>query len=1049
MNSSQRRNLFVTACAIYLIFNSAFSHAAGVVQIPKTGQTVSYTAGDDGAQQKGLVWPSLRFMDNGDQTMTDMLTNLIWTKDGNSPGPAACAFSKTWYGALMYVKCLNSNSYLGKSDWRLPNSAELMSLVNYGKSNTAGWLNAQGFSNVQANYYWSSSTVASSTNTAWSVDLLYGILYNYNKDNFNYVWPVRGEQWSLDSLIIYGVFNLGNQNVGKTSALKTVTLENEGASLQASITLTGTNPEQFTIAPGGAIPCSSLSPTLAVGEKCTLNLGFSPTSSGSKTANLTIAANSKTQDIPVTGTGVTTITGKVSDLSTGQPLAAATVTITGGATTQTDPSGNYIFNSQPAYGVYNVTFSKTGYGTATVSGVVVSDTKNVTVNIGMTPPGPLNITSTSPLFHAETGIAYNQPIKITGGTGPYTFAVDTGTTLPPGLSIDPTWGNISGTPTYAGTYTLGITVTDSFNLQAGAEFNIEATAPLVITTANALSRGTEGVPYPSAIVVTGGTMPYTFTKSAGSLPTGLSLSAAGTISGTPTATGTFSFTISVSDASGRSASKSYSIAIVDPLAQTTTRLNDGISGQSYTQALAASGGYGAYTWSIYAGLLPDGLSLNPASAIISGNPLAAAQQMLVVAVMDADGRTSYKTFTLKISDPLAITTSSLPVGYLGNTYSANIPTSGGITPFSFSYTGTLPAGLSLEASTGTISGTPSAVGLTNLSLTVADSTYPTPVTVTRTISLRIWNALSITTTTIPDGTQKTAYSTNLSGSGGAQPLSWSIAAGSLPTGVTLDSAGTIAGTPASCGAFPFTARLTDSAAVPRSVDKPLTLNIACVPINASCGTANNGIFATTPANNLCTIGTASTATGTGPWNWTCAGEYGGTNASCSALPGVPLNLTFAGTGGGSVSGDMSCASGTACSSQAFTTGSTVNLLATPNAISTFFGWSGACTVSPCTFTMNAAKTVNATFNKAPKAMIDTTGYDSIAAAYADAASTATILALDSEMPDTGLTLNEVKSIIIKGGYKADYSDRSGLPTLLNGVLCITNGKLTVDNLVVK
>jgi uncharacterized repeat protein (TIGR02543 family) len=94
--------------------------------------------------------------------------------------------------------------------------------------------------------------------------------------------------------------------------------------------------------------------------------------------------------------------------------------------------------------------------------------------------------------------------------------------------------------------------------------------------------------------------------------------------------------------------------------------------------------------------------------------------------------------------------------------------------------------------------------------------------------MRIWNALSITPTSIPTGIQKAAYSTTLSGIGGAVPHSWSISTGTLPQGITLDgTSGIIAGTPTTCGAFPVTARLTDSAPAPKSVDTALTLTIAC------------------------------------------------------------------------------------------------------------------------------------------------------------------------------------------------------------------------------
>ena len=244
--------------------------------------------------------------------------------------------------------------------------------------------------------------------------------------------------------------------------------------------------------------------------------------------------------------------------------------------------------------------------------------------------------------------------------------------------------------------------------------------------------------------------------------------------------------------------------------------------------MTATGGYGAYTWTITSGTLPAGISLNRINGLISGQTSVTGSFPLGITVQDAAGRTVTKSFTLKISAPLAIATSTLSAGYVGASYSQNIQTSGGIAPLSFNFIGALPTGLTLDAATGTISGIATAAGLTNLSISVTDSAYPTPVTVNQSISLRVWNALSITTTTIPGGTQKAAYSSTLSGTGGAQPLSWSIATGTLPPGVTLDSAsGVIAGTPSTCGSFPITTRLADSATTPKSVDKALTFSVAC------------------------------------------------------------------------------------------------------------------------------------------------------------------------------------------------------------------------------
>jgi len=114
--------------------------------IPDTGQTKCYDAsgtvitcsgtGQDGELTPGSAWPTTRFTVNTDASVSDTLTNLTWVKDGNIPGPTAClpTVSKTWLDAQNYINCLNSNYYLGKSDWRIPSINELRSLINYGQS---------------------------------------------------------------------------------------------------------------------------------------------------------------------------------------------------------------------------------------------------------------------------------------------------------------------------------------------------------------------------------------------------------------------------------------------------------------------------------------------------------------------------------------------------------------------------------------------------------------------------------------------------------------------------------------------------------------------------------------------------------------------------------------------------------------------------------------------------------------------------------------------------------------------------------------------------
>ena len=142
--------------------------------VEKTGQTTPSVAGDDGDLQKGVAWPNPRFTDNGDGTVKDNLTGLIWLKNANCDG------TKTWADALPYCNNL-ANGTCGLTDgsvagdWRLPNVKELQSLIHYGVydpalPNTAGtgqWSEGDPFTNVQSDYYWSSNTYAGITSSAW------------------------------------------------------------------------------------------------------------------------------------------------------------------------------------------------------------------------------------------------------------------------------------------------------------------------------------------------------------------------------------------------------------------------------------------------------------------------------------------------------------------------------------------------------------------------------------------------------------------------------------------------------------------------------------------------------------------------------------------------------------------------------------------------------------------------------------------------------------------------------------------------------------------
>jgi hypothetical protein len=178
------------------------------VRLPQTGQTNCYdntappqpvtcsTAGippgQGGATNTGVAWPNPRFVVGtgaAADCVTDNLTGLMWARNANLP-----AGTRTWQQALAFA---NDLDLCGLADWRLPNRKELRSLVNYGEGDPATWLNAQaqGFTNVQAGDYWSSSSVAGSAGSAWFIRMdVGGFVLAGNKSTSNFVWPVRAGQ---------------------------------------------------------------------------------------------------------------------------------------------------------------------------------------------------------------------------------------------------------------------------------------------------------------------------------------------------------------------------------------------------------------------------------------------------------------------------------------------------------------------------------------------------------------------------------------------------------------------------------------------------------------------------------------------------------------------------------------------------------------------------------------------------------------------------------------------------------------------------------------
>jgi len=174
------------AMSILLILTSFFRAEVRANELPDTGQEQSYTKtfGEDHDYQPAVSQPS--YTDNGDGTITDNRTGLMWVKDGNSAG-CINGSSTTWESALTFCEGL---SYAGYSDWRLPNRRELMSIVDYGDQSPA--INTTYCPNTKTNYYyWTSTTYVLVSSAAWSVAFDAGGVNLSNKTGTGYVRPER------------------------------------------------------------------------------------------------------------------------------------------------------------------------------------------------------------------------------------------------------------------------------------------------------------------------------------------------------------------------------------------------------------------------------------------------------------------------------------------------------------------------------------------------------------------------------------------------------------------------------------------------------------------------------------------------------------------------------------------------------------------------------------------------------------------------------------------------------------------------------------------
>jgi len=398
-----------------------------------------------------------------------------------------------------------------------------------------------------------------------------------------------------------------------------------------------------------------------------------------------------------------------------------------------------------------------------------------------------------------------------------------------------------------------VTAASAANPSASSSITITTNPPPAVTTMS-LAAAAEFTTVSDTLAASGGSGTLTWAAAGGTNPpAGLKLNSNGTVTGSPTGpSGAATFQVTVTDSANppvASAAQTISVNISEPPAPSIApaSLPDAVEGTQYNQTVTITQGHAPYTITVN-GNLPAGLSSSISNStgtvILTGNATGPAATTANFSVNVADSsnlqQNASQNLSIKVDNPPApmfTTGASLPAASDGVAYSQAISASQGLPPYSFAITsGALPNGLTGTSANNQfiISGTPNDAAKTfSITVQLTDSSNPKQqVSQTFTLVLNPAPPLSLAPASLPDGTEGTAYSQNLTASGGLPPYSFSPTA-NLPAGLTQSANGatlTISGTPTGpAGQANFTVQVSDSSNPKQTAKQTYTPNIKLPP----------------------------------------------------------------------------------------------------------------------------------------------------------------------------------------------------------------------------